>query len=283
MKHFFLSIWLSVIYLSTAFCQNFSPDFNLSDTAQIHVLETKRGDRFIGKVLKIEQTNLTFQFREAQELVFTFSEIEEVSVYNSLAKSAAFQPSYLGVFPTGYNYSRGEWEYQNVDLLWNTLNYGITDNFSVGGGFFLPLAFLAKLRWTQNISEKALLGVNIQSIIPLIEDANPVSILTLSGTIGEPCRLLNFGLGYGFDWASGGDPFYVFSLGGNVRLSSRVGMSAELDLGSFANDDDVLFFPSMSMHYFGKKNRLSLGFVADPAIDFLGLLGLPLLGYNQRF
>lgn len=281
MKHFSLSIWLCLFLIAEASAQNFSPDFNLSDTTQIHVLETKKGDRFIGRVVKIEQTTLSFAFRADQELLFEFNELERVFVYNSTLKSASFRPTYLSVFPTAYNYQQGEWEYQNVDLLWNTLNYGVSDNFSVGGGFFIPLAFLARLKLTQPLSDKVHLAANLQTVVPLVEDAFPFSVLTFIGSIGEPDRLLNIGLGYGFTWDASESSVFLTSLGGNVRFSDRIGVNGSLDLG--ISDEDVFIFPSIAMNYFGKQNRLSLGFVLDPALDALGLLGLPLVSYNQRF
>lgn len=281
MKHFYFVVWLCLSVLGKNYGQNFSPDFNLLDTTQVHVLETQRGDRFLGRVLKIEQTTLTFAFREVQELVFDFSEIKKVFVYNGGFESATFRPTYLSIFPTAYNYKRGEWEYQNVDLLWNTLNYGISDQLSVGAGFFIPAAFLTRVKWTQPVSEKVHLGVNLQSLFPLIEASAPLSALTLVSSIGEPDRLLNIGVGYGFIWEGGSETAFTISLGGNVRLSDRLGLNGELDLAF--SEGDVYIFPSGSLCYFGKQNRLSLGFVFNSALDVLGLIGLPLVAYNQRF
>lgn len=281
-KHAVLIIWLCLIFTKVAYSQNFSPDFNLLDTSQIHVLETKKGDRFIGKVLKIEQTTLTFLFRSAQELVFEFGELKKVSVYKSADIAASFRPTYLSVFPTAYNYMEGEWEYQNVDLLWNTLNYGVSDHFSVGGGFIIPVAFLARFKLSTPISETLHVALNAQSLVPLFEDStSPFSIISLVGTIGNPDRLLNIGVGYGFDWGSTESSIFLTSLGGNVRISERIGFNGELDLG--ISEGDIFIFPSVSMSYFGKQNRLSLGFVLDRSLEFLGLLGLPLVSYNQRF
>ncbi|GAB5553298.1 MAG: hypothetical protein Sapg2KO_28890 [Saprospiraceae bacterium] len=282
MKRARLIIWLCLIFNTLGYAQNFSPDFNLLDTSQIHILETKKGDRFIGKVLKIEQTTLTFLFRPKQELAFEFSELKRVSVYSGVKNTASFQPTYLTIFPTAYNYKQGEWEYQNVDLLWNTLNYGVSDNFSVGGGFIIPFAFLARFKWSTPVSETLQIALNAQSLVPLIEDStSPFSIISLTGTIGVPDRFLNLGVGYGFDWSSTESAIFLTSLGGNVHISERVGFNGELDLG--ISEGNVFIFPSVSMSYFGKQNRLSLGFVLDRSLEFLGLLGLPLVSYNQRF
>lgn len=283
MKHLFLIIWWCLFFSGIGYAQNFSADFNLLDTNQVHVLETKKGDRFLGRVLKIEQTTLTFLFRPGQELIFEFNELKGVSVYKGVVdKGASFRPTYLTVFPTAYNYNRGVWEYQNVDLLWNTLNYGVSDNFSVGGGFIIPVAFLARFKWSKPISETLHIALNAQSVVPLIEDStSPFSVVSLTGTIGIPDRLLNIGLGYGFDWGATENAIFLTSLGGNVRISERVGFNGELDLG--ISDGDVYIFPSISMSYFGKQNRLSLGFVLDRSLEILGLFGLPLVSYNQRF
>lgn len=283
MKYLFLIIGCCLLFGRIGSAQNFSPDFNLLDTNQIHVLETKKGDRFIGSVIKIEQTTLTFLFRSEQALNFEFQELKRVSVYKGVeGVTTSFRPTYLTVFPTAYNYQQGTWEYQNVDLLWNTLNYGVSDNFSVGGGFIIPVAFLARFKLSKPISETLHIALNAQSVVPLIEDStSPFSVVSVTGTIGVPDRLLNIGLGYGFNWGATESAVFLTSLGGKVRISERVGFNGELDLG--ISDGDVFIFPSTSMSYFGKQNRLSLGFVLDRSLEILGLLGLPLVSYNQRF
>jgi len=102
------------------------------------------------------------------------------------------------------------------------------------------------------------------------------------GTVGSPERLLNIGLGYGFAWEQDFDlPVYFVSLGGNVSFSERIGVNGELNVGF--SDGDTFAYPSSSMSYFGKQNRLSLGLILDPSLDILGLVGLPLVSYNQRF
>ena len=65
MKHFLVPFLLLACMIPVK-AQQISEELNLADSSQLHVLETKRGDRFIGRVIKIENTTVYFNFRADQ-------------------------------------------------------------------------------------------------------------------------------------------------------------------------------------------------------------------------
>ena len=132
--------------------QTFSPNFNFSDTTQIHVLKTHRGDVFTGKVIEIKDTNLRFLANGDIPLEFRFAEISSVSVQGE--DQTAEAPSMENhkqkedhglendTFPTqimfytqsAFALKRGKKLFTNVDLLWNSFDFAVTDRFSAGVG-----------------------------------------------------------------------------------------------------------------------------------------------------
>ncbi|HKK77245.1 MAG TPA: hypothetical protein VJ953_19355 [Saprospiraceae bacterium] len=262
--------------------QEFSKDLDFDDPSQIQVLETRRGDHFIGKVQSLEDQRLSFLIREENLLIFTISEIERLYPFKTEGEWEDFRPAYLSVFPTAYNLPKGAWEYQNNSVLWNTLYYGVSDHFSIGGGFIIPAFFTLRLKYTTELSEKFALGLQNQNLMGLISDeGNSLSTFTLTGTLGKPANFLNFGVGLLVPWEGAEDTVPVFSLGHGRRLGRRVGI--HMVLNAIVVDGEPAFFPTGAFNYFGKNNRLSLGVSMETTNDFLGIFAIPVLSYNQRF
>lgn len=274
-----LIFWIGVFIIPIS-AQEFSPLLDLDDPEQVHVLETVRGDRFIGKIQRIENKVLIFLLREENQLTFNFNEIKSVYPSGELKDAVLYIPTYLSVFPTAYNLPKGTWEYQNNSVLWNTLYYGVTDQLSVGGGFVIPAFFTLRIKFTVPVADRFDLGIQNQNLIGLSGEGS-LSTLTVSGTMGRPESFLNIGMGLLLAWDTGDEIYPVYSVGYSRQLGKRVGMHMVLNMIRTENDFSVL--PTGAFNYFGKNNRISLGVTLGTVDDFLGLLAVPVLSFNQRF
>ena len=70
--------WLLCYFSPSAYTQYFSHQLNLQDSTQVHILRSKRGDRFVGQLTDIRTTNLYFRLGNGDELIFTFKEVLSV-------------------------------------------------------------------------------------------------------------------------------------------------------------------------------------------------------------
>jgi len=263
------------------FAQTIDSRLSLSDTSQIHTVETTRGDLFFGRVISMTKEQISFLFKE-QTLVFQRPELTSIGVYNPrFTPGNTFTPMYLAVFPTAMNLRKGEWEYQNASLLWNTLNYGISDEFSLGGGFVIPFAFTLKLKFTSQVLDKVHLGVQVQNIIPLIAETEPVSLFTFISTYGTAQKFLNFGIGYGANWNYPDDSAAYLNLGGSMMIGERFGANSELYL--IWIEEDPYLLPTIGVFYQGKKMRINFGLGLINPGEFTAIFGVPILSFVQRF
>ncbi|GJM32669.1 MAG: hypothetical protein DHS20C18_16700 [Saprospiraceae bacterium] len=210
----------------------FSDKINLKDSTQIHILETKWGDRLIGQVVKIENTQLTFRINERSMLTYDFSEIKSVGVYGEddfkdllsapYEKETAWGTENLIYSSTGFNFPARTGELRNIELLLNTFDYGITDNFSLGGGIVVPVAIIIRGKITAQIVPEVNLGVGINNIVPLVDtDPAIISHAYLAATIGTPDRFINVTTGYGIALGESDNNPFILSFGGSFTFAKR--------------------------------------------------------------
>lgn len=77
----FQLIFFSVLFFANIVCaQEYSPLFNLGDTTQIHFVQTKSEEVYIGKVKRVESKAVQFESATLGEIKFVFSEINKIGV-----------------------------------------------------------------------------------------------------------------------------------------------------------------------------------------------------------
>jgi hypothetical protein len=105
-------------------------------------VETKDGSRFVGKFMGRQNDTVVLQTETMGLIYLAESQIKNIDEVgkikeSSSSNSAWFRNPYAaqGVFlPTGIGLKKGEGNYQNLMVALNSVQYGITDNFSLGGG-----------------------------------------------------------------------------------------------------------------------------------------------------
>lgn len=205
-------VWLLPCCLNA---QTFSPNLNLSDTTQIHVLKTHRGDVFTGRVIEIMDTNVRFRANGDISLEFRFAEIISVSVQGEAKttddasmqnpkkkndhglKNDTFPTQIMFYAQSAFALEKGKKLFTNVDLLWNSLDFAVTDRFSAGVGVFLPIRAIVRGKYAYEITEKVRLGVgsNIFTIYDFY-DLNMVGHVYGVVTFGTPELFVNLTGGY---------------------------------------------------------------------------------------
>lgn len=131
--------------------------------------------------------------------------------------------------PTARNLRRGEGYVQSAYVFLVGVNYGITDNFSLGTLFtFVPSAgsdnfFSLTPKVSVPVRDDLRLG---GGAILGIANGGTFGVTYANGTYGSADNNLTLGLGYGFaDGAFSSTP--VFLLGGAKRVSRRVSLMSE--------------------------------------------------------
>lgn len=291
-------IFLPVIGIT----QNFSTGFDLSDSTQVHILETRRGDVFIGKVTAISGTKISFLTGDKLELEFDFSSVKQVSVdgewqvddnqsvpdkkysdfYNSELDS--FPTQIMLYTPTAFSLKQGKRLYTNVDILWNSIDFALTDNLSLGVGTFLPIVANIRGKFSGSLFNKIHLGAgfNHYSVIYDFDDVEMISHVLGIVTFGTPELFVNFTAGY------------ILPIGdlANRMITSSVGVGHETKRFIYKAELFVLrerdwqgvnyisVYPELAFVFKNYNRRWEAGVFRFPWIDFPLI---PYLGFKIHF
>ena len=262
------------------------------DSAMYRV-ETADGQVLLGTLVSETDDEVVLASRQLGEVTIQRENIESLEKIppdrfrdegywfpNPQSTRYLFASNAIGI-PEGRGY------YQNTWIFFNNVNYGVSENFSIGGGtvpVFLfgeaifPFWVLPKLSVStpqDNVHFAA--GAVIGGVLG-VEDAGGASLLYGSATVGNRDHNATLGLGYGY--ADGG---FTDRPAINVSGMTRVGRTIYLISENY-------FFPGVE-----EANLISFGLRWAPenfAVDFAlvrplgetdGFIGLPWLGVTVPF
>lgn len=188
----------------------------VKDSTLMYRVETTDGNRYDGYLLKRDTAGIRLRTLNIGDI--TISQQNIVRVYQLKGNIRPFRRRVRGewvphvqstryfITSNGYGLRKGEGYYQNVWVLYNQGNYGITDRFSIGLGtipMFLfaldetPIWFTPKLTVPLN---KDRVNLGIGAFVGTITngDVGSFGMLTVAPTFGNLDKNATIGLGYGF-------------------------------------------------------------------------------------
>ncbi len=256
-------------------------------------IETRDGNEFIGEIvsedsLKIQLNTKNFGLITVQKTdVKSIELIDKKQIRDNEVWFANPQSTRYFWSPNGYGLKEGEGYYQNIWVLWNQFAYGITDNFSLGGGIiplFLfggaPTPIFITPKFSIPVeADKFNLGAGALIGTILGEPETTFGIVYGISTFGTPDNNVSIGMGYGFTgdgWAS--SPMFNFN--GMFRLSDRWYFLTE---NYYINTGGEGFgILTMGARWMIKKAALDFGLVMPLGVDS-GFVGIPWLGFTVPF
>lgn len=185
--------------------------------------------------------------------------------------------------PTGMPIKKGEGYYQNLMVVGNFVNYGVTDWFSIGGGFeFIstvsgyPIWFLTpKVGW--KLSENWHIGGGA-FVGGMLEEGSfymPYAAITY----GSKESNFTVGMGWvnnGVEW--GNSPLVMLS--GTHRISNTVALLTENYIIP-NNELDLNYMGIHGIRIMSEKNAFDIGIILIPQIT--ESIPLPYVGYSRAF
>ncbi|MCE3279224.1 MAG: hypothetical protein K0S44_1415 [Bacteroidetes bacterium] len=201
--------------------------------------------------------------------------------------------------PSAFQLKKGEGYYQNIYGAGNAVNYGITDNITIGGGLMGPFAAYmnikagVKLGEYVNIAGGAIVG---NALFPINGNSTGVGLGFGVVTIGNYDHNITFGSGYGFLNENGKvvqqkKPMYVVN--GMARLGKKHAFVTENWIVNIQGDpfgrglnssSHYETFFSYAFRFMGERSTLDAGFINTPALIEKGwYIGIPYIGFVIRF
>lgn len=211
-------------------------------------VELKSGTSVVGVLTAASANELTFQTKDLGLLVLKRTDIKQLTLLT--AEQARLGYDYQGngnrlfFAPTARNLRKGEGTVQTIDIFLLGVNYGITDNISMGALFtWIPEAgsdnlFALTPKISFPVSERTRLGAGA---LVFFQDGTNFTLGYGNATFGSADDNLTAGVGYAF---VGGDYVNtpVFLLGGAKRVSRRVSLLNETYILSVKDNYDKATF-----------------------------------------
>lgn len=289
----FLKQWLLILLLTIpifVFSQTFSPNLNLSDTSQVHILTSNRGDIFIGRVIEIIDTRVSFLANGDIPIEFQFSEIkkivvkgEEISsenenngsepVFPNRRIQEPFNTQLMFLTPTAFTLDRGKRLYSNVNVLWNSLDIGVTDHFQAGFGVVLPVLAIPRAKFAIDLTEKVHVGAGINAFTVIdfyYWELNMAFHPYAVTTFGEPDLFVNITGGYILPLGYIEDRIMVAGLGIGGE-SEKFVYKAELLVYQEPIWNGIRYtrlFPELGFGIKSRNKRFEFGIVGLAVFDF---------------
>jgi hypothetical protein len=197
---------------------------------QTYTVETVGGTQFNGVLRAVSEEALTFETRELGMVTVPRLSLRQLT--NQTPEQARRGFNYVGngthmfLSPTARNLHQGEGEAQIINIFLGEINYGLTDNISLGLLVpVIPFIGIPAVAFTPKVSvplgDKLRVGAGALYGITTGLDSSPIQTGGVGyglATYGTADTNLTLGLGYGF-FNSGSDRTPVGIVGANVRLS----------------------------------------------------------------
>jgi len=227
----------------------------------VQIIVTEDGSSLVGRITWIGKDEIQFE-TDLGVVTIPIAKIEGIQeVPKSSIKRGEYwfpDPNSTRLFfaPTGRNLKKGGGYFCSYYLFFPGVAYGITDNFSIGGGvslfpgvdlseqlFYFTPKFGLKVSSSFNFSAGALL---VRA--PDGDESQLAGILYGMGTVGPADGSLTIGLGYGFVGSDFADR-PVIVVGGNRRLSKEIAILSE----NWIIPDMDTPVVSLGLRFFGKS------------------------------
>lgn len=277
------------------------------DSLRLYILETKRGDRFVGQVIEYGKESVIFELENKTQLQFQNEEIEQIYAKEETSRRGVgltYQPQEipmsgaqnLFLTPTGFNYKAGQAEYKNLEIFYNSIDYGLTDNFSLGFGI-IPLLVAnvidLKSKVTFDIGDYVHIGMGARLLagITVFDDNWVLGALHGNVSVGTEEKFINFGYG---KWLPINDDFVniesdLYMIGGSFRISEKGRIFGDLirvvENGEREFDQSDYSLVMLGGSWFNRKHRVDFGFfmVSTSGTDIGGPVIFPMAGYARTF
>lgn len=278
-------------------CVVFSQQEVQQEPGKIVELKLNDGTSMIGTVISENSENITIKSATIGEVTIKKSNIKEIiEIESSQMKKGKYwfaNPNTTRYLfgPTGRNLKKGDGYYQNVLITTNMAHYGITDWFSIGGGFegistFAgePIFFIMP-KFGFEITEKLSAGAgyvyaNAAVVIEEGEGFEGVGLAYATITYGTDDHHGTLGLGWG---QAGGElsnnPFITFS--GFARVGRRIGLVTE---NWIIPTDPYYWIFSYGIKIIGERSSFDIALINSRDIATVFPIGLPIwFSYNFYF
>ena len=279
---FLLSLLVFLIVTSAASAQQY----------ETYRIVTTDGSTFVGELISETENSVTIRTESAGNITISRENIKEMTLIDSermrgdaywhenpQSTRYLFAPNALGI-------KKGTGYYQNTWILFNNVNYGVTNNFSIGAGtvplflfgasatpfWIMPKLSIPVANDLVHLSAGALVGGVIGA------DGGSGGLLYGTGTVGDTDKNATIGLGYAY---GGGEisSTPVVNISGMYRTGRSIYLVSE---NYFVPDTDAGGLVSFGVRWAPENFAVDFALLR-PLEDLGSFVGIPWLGLTIPF
>lgn len=257
------------------------------------IITTTYGSSIVGHITAVGADSVTIEadigiMTIPRERIRGIREVPEESIHDGVYWFPEPNNTRLFFAPTGRMISKGSGYVADYYLFFPSVNYGVTDRLSLGGGcsifpaggvedqlFFFTPKFGIRQTDTLNLAAGALI---LRFPGDTDDDLPVVSVVYGVGTWGTTERSVTVGVGYGMvDLKLADRPMIV--LGGERRISRR--MAAVTENWMVPGAENILV--SLGLRFMGEWLSVDLALINTIGKESIGGIGLPYLDFVYNF
>ncbi len=254
------------------------------DSTKIQVITMRDGSSLVGRIVSVRADSVDFQsgIGRVPVAITDIREIRETDPGTMHGGQYWFpNPNATRLFfaPSGRMLKKGEGYFADYELFFPGVAYGVTDNFSIGGGMSLfPTGLDEQVYYfTPKVGMSVGERVHLAAGLLVAGTSGGTGGIGYGvGTVGDGDGSATIGLGYGF---AGGEieskPLLL--VGGEKRVSRRIALVTENYLLP-VSDDNLVY--SFGIRFMGEKLTTDLALVN---IVGSGIIGVPYVGFVFKF
>jgi len=260
--------------------------------SETYRITTTDGSVYIGVLISESDESVTIRTKSVGEITINKSNIAKMTQLNGdrLREDGYWHENPLSTrylfAPSAHGLKKGEGYYQNTWIFLNNVNYGVTNNFSIGAGTvpvflfgasYVPFWIMPKISIPVSGDQFHLsVGALIGGVIG--EDGGGGGLLYGTGTLGDTDRNLTIGLGYAYgEGEISSTP--VINLSGMIRTGRNFFLISE---NYFIRDSGLYGISSFGLRW--APENFSVDFALVRPLEELGtFIGVPWLGVTIPF
>jgi len=243
------------------------------------------GDVYKGEILSRDDKTIVLKTVNG-EINLIASNVSSIENYTYEGKFGFYNPHDTRYFfgPSGIPIKKGKGYYQNILVTTNFVNYGITKNISIGGGFEFISTILGSPIWFLtpkigfDISENIHIGGGF--IMAGFAAQGSATLLYSVFTLGDSETNLSLGAGYGLIDGNLSD-YPAIMLSGTHRVGKSISLLSENYFLPSAFDNSI-YFGIHGIRILSEKSSFDIGaIVISELVRFIP--ALPYVGYVRTF
>ena len=273
-------------------------NYKQNDKDDLFQIKLNNGNILTGKIINRSSTEISIKTDNLGIVKVKPESIKETELINSKQlKGDEYwfsNPNYTRYFfsPTAFNLKPKEGYYQNTYISINSVNVGLTDNFSIGGGVVLPLSVFITPKIGFNITKNW--AVSAGTILGIIPGPQLVGIFYGVTTIGTEENNLTIG----------GGAFYfneellerpILTISGMARASKKIAFVTEnwiipytervYSTNSYYYTKKITYHPffSYGLRLMNKKYTFDFAFINSKEIAEILFIGIPYIDFVYSF